>query len=35
VLIPFTTAFYNLVALTGLFPPLEHTDKKTTYHHLR
>lgn len=34
VLIPFTTAFYNIVALVGLFPALEVVEKKT-YHHLR
>lgn len=34
VLVPFTTAFYNIVALVGLFPALEVVEKKT-YHHLR
>jgi hypothetical protein len=34
VLIPFTTAFYNVVALLGLFPVLEVVEKKP-YHHLR
>mmetsp|Transcript_22389 Transcript_22389/g.37446 ORF Transcript_22389/g.37446 Transcript_22389/m.37446 type:complete len:372 (-) Transcript_22389:227-1342(-) len=35
VLVPFTTAFYNLCALTGLFPPLEPVERKMSYHHLR
>eukprot|EP00598_Pedospumella_elongata_P001730 CAMPEP_0184970422 /NCGR_PEP_ID=MMETSP1098-20130426/2924_1 /TAXON_ID=89044 /ORGANISM="Spumella elongata, Strain CCAP 955/1" /LENGTH=237 /DNA_ID=CAMNT_0027492365 /DNA_START=398 /DNA_END=1111 /DNA_ORIENTATION=- len=34
VLIPFTTAFYNIMALLGIFPALEATEKKA-YHHLR
>jgi hypothetical protein len=34
-LLPGTTAVYNHVARTGLLPPVVHTDKKTTYHHLR
>lgn len=33
-LVPFTTAFYNIVALMGLFPPLEVVEKKLP-HHLR
>lgn len=35
VLIPFTTAFYNIVALVGLFPALDPVVEKKTYHHLR
>lgn len=34
VLIPFTTAFYNIMVLLTLFPPLEHHERKT-HHHLR
>ncbi len=34
ILIPFTTAFYNIFALVGLFPVLEVSEKKT-FHHLR
>ena len=35
-LIPFTTAFYNMVALVGLYPALDPVEtKKATYHHLR
>lgn len=34
VLIPFTTAFYNIMALVGAFPPLEVTERKIQ-HHLR
>jgi len=34
VLIPFTTAFYNLFAIVGLFPALEPVEKKLP-HHLR
>lgn len=34
VVVPFTTAFYNIVALIGLFPPLDPVERKT-YHHLR
>jgi hypothetical protein len=32
--IPLTTAFYNLVALTGAFPAIE-IEKKASMHHLR
>jgi hypothetical protein len=32
--IPLTTAFYNLVALTGVFPSIE-VEKKSSQHHLR
>jgi len=35
VIIPFTVAFYNLMVLIGLFPPLEVSERKPTYHHLR
>lgn len=34
VLIPFTTAFYNIMALLGVFPALEANERKPT-HHLR
>ena len=34
VVIPLTTAFYNLFAIAGLFPPLESGEKKSQ-HHLR
>lgn len=34
ILIPFTTTFYNVFALLGLFPALEETEKKLP-HHLR
>lgn len=34
VLIPFTTAFYNLMALIGIFPVLE-TNERKFHHHLR
>ncbi|KAJ1417585.1 hypothetical protein B484DRAFT_453929 [Ochromonadaceae sp. CCMP2298] len=35
ILVPFTTAFYNLSALLGVFPPLDPVEKKSAYHHLR
>jgi hypothetical protein len=35
VLVPFTTAFYNLMAVMNIYPPLENTDRKGSYHHLR
>jgi hypothetical protein len=31
---PFTTAFYNLIAITGLFPPIEVEERKGPRHHL-
>ena len=34
VLVPFTTAFYNIAALMGIFPALEVVEKKLP-HHLR
>jgi hypothetical protein len=34
VLIPFTTSFHNLMALLGIFPPIEQQDRKP-HHHLR
>jgi hypothetical protein len=34
VLVPFTTAFYNIMAVMGIFPVLESTDKRPQ-HHLR
>lgn len=34
VVVPLTTAFYNLVALVGIFPELEQVEKKLQ-HHLR
>lgn len=34
VAVPLTTAFYNLVALTGLFPELEAVVEKKPQHHL-
>eukprot|EP01038_Epipyxis_sp_PR26KG_P008058 gene8058-10916_t len=36
IVIPFTTAFYNIIAMIGLYPPLEVTpERKTPQHHLR
>lgn len=36
VVIPFTTAFYNMIALMGLFPPLEPMERRPLkQHHLR
>lgn len=35
VLIPFTTAFYNIVALLGIFPVLDPIPEKKQHHHLR
>jgi len=34
IVIPLSTAFYNLIALTGLFPQIE-IEKKGSQHHLR
>jgi hypothetical protein len=34
VVVPLSTAFYNIFALTGLFPPIEVESKKSS-HHLR
>jgi hypothetical protein len=34
VLVPFTTAFYNIMALLTIFPPLEQHERKAQ-HHLR
>jgi len=34
VFIPLTTAFYNVIALLGIYPPLD-TAEKRPYHHLR
>jgi len=34
IMVPLTTAFYNLVALTGLFPTLVVEEKKGPRHHL-
>jgi hypothetical protein len=35
ILIPFTTAFYNIVALLGIFPVLDPAPEKKQHHHLR
>lgn len=35
ILIPFTTAFYNIVALLGVFPVLDTIPEKKHHHHLR
>lgn len=32
--VPLTTAFYNVVALLGVFPALDSAEKRP-YHHLR
>ena len=34
VLRPFFTAFYNLIALTGLFPEMEAEERRGPRHHL-
>jgi division protein CdvB (Snf7/Vps24/ESCRT-III family) len=33
--VPFTTAFYNLGAMIGVYPEIEVTDNKKLHHHLR
>jgi hypothetical protein len=35
IVVPFTTAFYNLGAMFGVYPPLEVVETKKVQHHLR